>query len=127
MNGKAFSEADDEAIRKLHGDGLSTAEIGRRINRSKGSIVGRCRRLGLEARPDPSKPDEALDKKALELKARGLATKEIAREMKVKESSVKARLRRLRAAGHRMPLSKHQEAQLFRDRPWIEGRYWEQD
>src|ERR1700743_3309463 len=100
MNGKPFSEADDAEIKKLHKQGLSTAEIGRRTERSKGSIVGRWRRVGLEGRADPRKPGAELDKRALELKVRGLSVKEIAREMKVKESSVKARLRRLRAAGH---------------------------
>jgi GcrA cell cycle regulator len=49
-------EWNDETIvrlRTLWAEGLSTAEIGRRIAVSKNAVVGKAHRLGLEPRPSP--------------------------------------------------------------------------
>ncbi len=49
-------EWTDEAIarlRTLWAEGLSTAEIGRRLNISKNAVVGKAHRLNLPARPSP--------------------------------------------------------------------------
>ncbi len=57
---------DEEAIRLLRAlwtQGLSTAEIGRRLGVSKNAIVGKAHRLELEARPSPIRrdPPKSLD------------------------------------------------------------------
>jgi GcrA cell cycle regulator len=51
---------DDETIRVLRdlwAEGLSTAEIGRRLSVSKNAIVGKAHRLELDARPSPIRRD----------------------------------------------------------------------
>jgi GcrA cell cycle regulator len=51
---------DEETIRllrELWAEGLSTAEIGRRLGVSKNAIVGKAHRLDLEARPSPIRRD----------------------------------------------------------------------
>ncbi len=51
---------DDETIRVLRdlwAQGLSTAEIGRRLSVSKNAIVGKAHRLELDARPSPIRRD----------------------------------------------------------------------
>ncbi len=40
-------------LRTLWSDGLSTAEIGRRLNISKNAVVGKAHRLNLPPRPSP--------------------------------------------------------------------------
>ena len=53
---------DDETIRLLRDlwtQGLSTAEIGRRLGVSKNAIVGKAHRLDLEARPSPIRRESA--------------------------------------------------------------------
>jgi GcrA cell cycle regulator len=53
---------DDETIRHLRDlwtQGLSTAEIGRRLGVSKNAIVGKAHRLDLDARPSPIRRDAA--------------------------------------------------------------------
>jgi GcrA cell cycle regulator len=44
-----------EQLAALWHQGLSTADIGRRINISKNAVVGKAHRLGLTARPSPLK------------------------------------------------------------------------
>ena len=44
-------------LRVLWAEGLSTAEIGRRINVSKNAVVGKAHRLDLPARPSPIRRD----------------------------------------------------------------------
>ncbi|HQT60679.1 MAG TPA: GcrA family cell cycle regulator [Acidiphilium sp.] len=44
-------------LRQLWDEGLSTAEIGRRLNISKNSVVGKAHRLDLPARPSPIRRD----------------------------------------------------------------------
>jgi GcrA cell cycle regulator len=46
-------------LRTLWSEGLSTAEIGRRIGVSKNAIVGKAHRLDLDARPSPIRRDHA--------------------------------------------------------------------
>lgn len=51
---------DDDTIRVLRdlwAQGLSTAEIGRRLSVSKNAIVGKAHRLELDARPSPIRRD----------------------------------------------------------------------
>jgi GcrA cell cycle regulator len=53
-------EWNDETIvrlRTLWNEGLSTAEIGRRMGVSKNAVVGKAHRLGLPARPSPIRRD----------------------------------------------------------------------
>jgi GcrA cell cycle regulator len=44
-----------ERLRALWAEGVSVAEIGRRLGFSKNSIVGKAHRLGLPSRPSPIK------------------------------------------------------------------------
>jgi GcrA cell cycle regulator len=44
-------------LRTLWNEGLSTAEIGRRMAVSKNAVVGKAHRLGLAARPSPIRRD----------------------------------------------------------------------
>ena len=46
-------------LRRLWTDGLSTAAIGRKMKRSKNSVVGKAHRLGLPERPSPIRPRRA--------------------------------------------------------------------
>lgn len=48
-----WTEAVIAELRRLWGEGLSTAEIGRRLNISKNAVVGKAHRLSLTARPSP--------------------------------------------------------------------------
>jgi GcrA cell cycle regulator len=53
---------DEETIRHLRDlwtQGLSTAEIGRRLSVSKNAIVGKAHRLDLDARPSPIRRESA--------------------------------------------------------------------
>jgi GcrA cell cycle regulator len=45
--------ADLEILRCLWAEGLSTPEIGRRMGRSKSSVIGKAHRLDLPSRPSP--------------------------------------------------------------------------
>lgn len=46
-----------ERLRALWAEGLSTAEIGRRMEISKNAVVGKAHRLNLAARPSPIRRD----------------------------------------------------------------------
>lgn len=48
-----WSDAENQMLRALWTQGHSAAEIGRRMGRSKNSIVGRAHRLDLDERPSP--------------------------------------------------------------------------
>lgn len=55
-------EWNDEIIARLRGlwsEGLSTAEIGRRMGISKNAVVGKAHRLNLPARPSPIRREAA--------------------------------------------------------------------
>ena len=55
MSGADAEWTDDKIarLRALWAEGLSTAEIGRRMNLSKNSVVGKAHRLNLPSRPSP--------------------------------------------------------------------------
>ena len=62
-----WSEEIIAQLKDLWAEGLSTAEIGRRLSITKNAVVGKAHRLGLPARPSPirrngSKPKTAADK-----------------------------------------------------------------
>ena len=44
-------------LKELWGEGLSTAEIGRRLSITKNAVVGKAHRLGLPPRPSPIRRD----------------------------------------------------------------------
>jgi GcrA cell cycle regulator len=48
-----------ETLRALWAEGLSTAEIGRRMGVSKNAVIGKAHRLNLPARPSPIRRDGA--------------------------------------------------------------------
>jgi GcrA cell cycle regulator len=48
-----WSEAVISELRNLWSEGLSTAEIGRRLGISKNAVVGKAHRLSLDPRPSP--------------------------------------------------------------------------
>ena len=52
-----WEDATIRHLRDLWAQGLSTAEIGRRLNVSKNAIVGKAHRLDLDARPSPIRRD----------------------------------------------------------------------
>ncbi len=49
----AIPQPNDDAIRAMWAEGLSATEMGRRLKRTKDSIIGRVHRLGLARRPSP--------------------------------------------------------------------------
>ncbi len=60
MDGSYEMEWNDETIERLRAlwaEGLSTAEIGRRMGISKNAVVGKAHRLNLPARPSPIRRD----------------------------------------------------------------------
>lgn len=48
-----WTEETISRLRSLWAEGLSTAEIGRRLNISKNAVVGKAHRLNLPSRPSP--------------------------------------------------------------------------
>ena len=52
-----WTEETIERLRALWAEGLSTAEIGRRMGISKNAVVGKAHRLNLAARPSPIRRD----------------------------------------------------------------------
>ena len=52
----AWSPEEDARLRGLWDEGHSTAEIARRMGRTKNSVVGRVHRLAFPARPSPIQP-----------------------------------------------------------------------
>lgn len=52
MIGESWSPVEDERLRALWDEGLSTGAIGREMRRSKNAVVGRAGRIGL-SRPSP--------------------------------------------------------------------------
>ena len=53
-----WNEETIARLRALWAEGLSTAEIGRRMSISKNAVVGKAHRLNLPARPSPIRRDE---------------------------------------------------------------------
>ena len=54
----AWTDEMVEQLKKMWQEGLTTGEIGKRLNVSKNSIVGKVHRLGLSGRPSPIKKKE---------------------------------------------------------------------
>ena len=52
-----WNEETIQKLRALWAEGLSTAEIGRRMGVSKNAVVGKAHRLALPARPSPIRRD----------------------------------------------------------------------
>ena len=84
----AWTEEMVETLKKLWDEGVTTGEIGRRLNISKNSIVGKVHRLGLSGRPSPIKkksdkpakePTNKPDKPAKEKKTATKTTKPAAK------------------------------------------------
>lgn len=53
-----WTEESIARLRSLWSEGLSTAEIGRRLNISKNAVVGKAHRLNLPSRPSPIRRSE---------------------------------------------------------------------
>lgn len=53
---RPWTDAEIVSLRAKWGSGERTVKIGRDLNRSKCSIVGKAHRLGLPARPSPILP-----------------------------------------------------------------------
>ena len=53
-----WTEEAIEKLRSLWAEGLSTAEIGRRLSISKNAVVGKAHRLNLPPRPSPIRRNE---------------------------------------------------------------------
>ena len=54
-----WSEAKIAELKRLWSEGLSSAEIGRRLALSKNAVVGKAHRLDLPGRPSPIRPRPA--------------------------------------------------------------------
>lgn len=65
----AWTDQMVEDLKKMWKEGLTTGEIGKRLNVSKNSIVGKVHRLGLSGRPSPIKKKEEATPKATENKS----------------------------------------------------------
>lgn len=85
----AWSDADVVLLRTLWAEGHTTPEIGRRMNRTKGSIIGKAGRLYLPSRPSPIK------------NGRPLLTPEERRERSLASSRRENERRRARIAPNR--------------------------
>ena len=59
----AWTDEMVEELKRLWAEGVTTGEIGRRLNISKNSIVGKVHRLGLSGRPSPIKKKSESDTK----------------------------------------------------------------
>ena len=52
---RPFTPEEDAILRELHAAGVSTAQIGLRLGRTKNSVIGRASRLGCAKRSSPIK------------------------------------------------------------------------
>lgn len=83
----AWTEQMVEDLRTMWKQGMTTAEIGKKLNVTKNSIVGKVHRLGLSGRPSPIKKK---DEDAAESKAETSAAVQPAAESKPAASSAKS-------------------------------------
>ena len=51
----SWTDEKDLKLRNLWSEGLTTGEIGKRLDVSKNAVVGKAHRLGLKGRPSPIK------------------------------------------------------------------------
>ena len=61
-----WCEFEDARLRDMWMAGLTASAIGRAMGRSRNSIIGRSRRIGLERRPSPIRPRTLLPSAANE-------------------------------------------------------------
>lgn len=82
----AWTDEMVEELKRLWEEGVTTGEIGRRLNISKNSIVGKVHRLGLSGRPSPIKKkddEESVDSKSKpEAKTKQAPKKSVAKDTK---------------------------------------------
>lgn len=57
VHGMEWTDEIIAQLKELWGEGLSTAEIGRRLSITKNAVVGKAHRLGLPPRPSPIRRD----------------------------------------------------------------------
>jgi GcrA cell cycle regulator len=57
VQGMEWTDEIIAQLKELWGEGLSTAEIGRRLSITKNAVVGKAHRLGLPPRPSPIRRD----------------------------------------------------------------------
>ena len=74
MSANPWTDAGDTYLRALWDEGYSGSEIGARMGRSKGSVLGRAHRLGLPARESPIKETGAVARPYVRKIARGTPT-----------------------------------------------------
>lgn len=82
MSLPSWTPSEDDTLRGLWRDGHSTAEIGRRMGRTKNSIIGRAHRLDLPPRGSPiitNKTDISQIAKAKTLRGHGASIGHIVR------------------------------------------------
>ncbi len=97
----------DARLRKLWTEGLSTAEIGRRMGTTKNAVIGRAHRLGLPKRQSPIQATGPRDMRAVqervakrreraaELAKQGLPTDQIARQLGIHVTTARDTLREI--------------------------------
>lgn len=78
----AWTDEMVEELKRLWAEGVTTGEIGRRLNISKNSIVGKVHRLGLSGRPSPikKKSEDAPAKPAAQTPAKEKPAKTVKKE-----------------------------------------------
>lgn len=88
----AWTDEMVEELKRLWAEGVTTGEIGRRLNISKNSIVGKVHRLGLSGRPSPikKKSDPAEAKPAAKPAAKKAAPAKEAKPAKQQPAEVQA-------------------------------------
>jgi GcrA cell cycle regulator len=94
---QVWSDKKIEELKKLWGKGLTTTEIGKKLNVSKNSVVGKVHRLGLKSRPSPIKvtKEEPKSKKSLPVEKKSAKVATVApkpkNEIKIPEVKVKSK------------------------------------
>lgn len=92
----SLSEHEEATLRQLWTEGHATAEIGRRMGRSKNSIVGHAHRMDLPPRPSPIIREMAVyvQRRAIvkELRRQGWSYVQIAERLKLTMSQVETAL-----------------------------------
>lgn len=97
----AWTEEMVEELKRLWAEGVTTGEIGRRLNISKNSIVGKVHRLGLSGRPSPIKK-----KSDTTPAAKGQPAKEKSAKPAKKEPTTKTEAKPAKAPAEKKPVSK---------------------
>lgn len=85
----AWTDEMVEELKRLWAEGVTTGEIGRRLNISKNSIVGKVHRLGLSGRPSPikKKSEDAPAKPAAKTPAKEKTAKPAKKETPAKPAA----------------------------------------